>query len=744
MLRVAARWALAVAAAAVMTGCGGPDFTAGSRTNSFDTGYGGGSYGGGYGGPGGGYGGANAAGGRQSTTDRTRGTYPMVEVSFDLPSVKGNPFNFEENDVVMEITQPDGSRFKAPAFFDGGTTWRVRFTPSMPGRHMAASITLNNGPVSVEKLERREFEVSGKAEPGFVRRDPRDKSRFALDDGGVYYPIGCNIAWGAVAPALEKLGAAGGNWARVWMCHWSGMNLDWVAGKKVAPGAIDLDVARKWDEVVSAAGKAGVRFQMVLQHHGQYSTRTNPNWAENPWNTANGGFLGTPGEFFSNSRSRAATRAKYRYIVARYGYSPNIMAWELFNEVEWTDAVTNKHMDEVASWHDEMAGFLRRQDPYRHLITTSSGMELAGLWKSMDYLQPHSYPPDPLPVVASVDEMKLDRPIFYGEIGPGDGSSGAWEEFAHRSIWGAIASGSAGAAQVWSWDDVEKKSFYSRIGAAAAFVRQSGLTTHRALVRAAATVETAALGPLSISPGMGWGGSRRTEFTVPATGMMEGLGQWPSSLHGDAHRAMFPGVSFKVRFPRDGKALVRVGPVARAGAALVIQVDGKEAARRAFPAADHDVDAKATVEAAVPAGEHVVRLENPGADWLTVARVTLDPYSPALSARGRSTGTFAALWVQRSGAPSGDDAISGKVKLSGMQAGEYRVNWWDTQTGKSVNETTARCDGRQPLELTTPPISRDLAVFLERGTAAAGASGVRSRDDRPVRRAGRGGRMGAQ
>src|SRR6266481_9445051 len=121
-----------------------------------------------------------------------------------------------------------------------------------------------------------------------------------------------------------------------------------------------------------------------------HPSRVDSNWAINPWNAKNGGFLATPEEFFTNPRARALTRAKYRYILARWGYSTHVLAWELFNEVEWTDAIRNQHADTVAAWHREMAAFLRQQDPNRHLITTSSDTKIPGLYEAMDYVQPHT------------------------------------------------------------------------------------------------------------------------------------------------------------------------------------------------------------------------------------------------------------------------------------------------------------------------------------------------------------------
>jgi len=100
------------------------------------------------------------------------------------------------------------------------------------------------------------------------------------------------------------------------MNDWDGKNLDWP---KPGPfGQLNLSVAQKWDAIVSAAEQSGVFFQMTLQHHGQYSSSVDPQWNANPYNTANGGFLTNPAQFFTNVTAKALTKRKLRYAVARW------------------------------------------------------------------------------------------------------------------------------------------------------------------------------------------------------------------------------------------------------------------------------------------------------------------------------------------------------------------------------------------------------------------------------------------
>ncbi len=537
-----------------------------------------------------------------------------------------------------------------------------------------------------------------------------------------------NVAWGDVVPIITKLGASGANWARVWMCHWGGTNLDWVMDKKTEPGVLDLTVAKRWDEIVQAAEKSGVYLQIVLQHHGQYSTRVNPNWADNPWNKANGGFLSTPGEFFSNPRAIALTQAKYRYILARWGYSPNVMAWELFNEVEWTDAIANRHPEEVVRWHNAMARFLRDNDVYNHLITTSSDLGIPGLWQNMSYRQPHAYPSDAQAVTAAFDHTRQDRPVFYGEIGPAglqdDGS------FLHNALWSSMASLTSGAAQYWAWDAIEKNGWYAPFQNAARFVRESGFPSRNGLLPAPVSVTTSSSGPLTLHPGGGWAKAATAELDVLGGDDAKTASAWakvPSFLQGTAHRDMMQGLTLKVNYPQPGTCSVAIGRVARAGAKVTIAVDGEVVASRTYDPSPRDRDVADVLAAKVPMGAHTIRIENPGNDWVVVSGITLDPYAPSLGCVGKSSADYGVLWVyNRTKSP-----VSGKIRIAGVKAGSCEVAWYDTEKGSVVKRETAAVRVKEPLTLNTPAVTKDIAVWFDRQPTGGHKSADKASVPRP-------------
>ncbi|MGH7994531.1 MAG: DUF5060 domain-containing protein, partial [Limisphaerales bacterium] len=315
-----------------------------------------------------------------------QGTYPKIEASFNITNLTTDPFDYAVTDVRVQILQPDNSLVSLPAFFDGGTTWRVRHTPMMAGVYSISNVTMNGTPLVVSNLQPTSWTVTGfPAGAGYVRMDPTDSRRFMTSNGRRFFPVGENMAWSSPSAnatnIFPKMGAAHENWSRVWMTHFYegsglGLNLDWPKVNNTF-GQLSLPNAQHWDAIVAAADKAGIHFQMTLQHHGQYSSAVDANWAQNPYNAANGGFLSNPTNFFTDATAKALTKRKLRYIVARWGYSPAIMAWELFNEVQFTDAagdgdLANGQWDVIEAWHNEMATFLRSQDQYHHLITSSS------------------------------------------------------------------------------------------------------------------------------------------------------------------------------------------------------------------------------------------------------------------------------------------------------------------------------------------------------------------------------------
>ncbi|HUI64477.1 MAG TPA: glycoside hydrolase, partial [Bacteroidota bacterium] len=228
-----------------------------------------------------------------------------------------------------------------------------------------------------------------------------------FDSGKPFRGIGENIGWesrsfedsaygyDSLLPAIARNGA---NFFRTWMCQWN-LPLEWrtVANTRrysntqeyYNPGGI-----RRMDELLGIADSLGLYIMLTLDSGGSL---WNPFWYDS---SSERGSRIDPTAFFRSSAVRQKYKDKLRYVVARWGYSTSIAAFEFFNELDnmaYTpsphDSVIIAH-GAVTEWHSEMSRYLHDIDPYHHIITTSiSHRDIIGLDELpyVDVNQKHIY-----------------------------------------------------------------------------------------------------------------------------------------------------------------------------------------------------------------------------------------------------------------------------------------------------------------------------------------------------------------
>lgn len=657
----------------------------------------------------------------------------------EAPAVK-NPFARE---LWAEVVTPSGRTLLLPAFYLGDRVFAVRARPEEAGTYRLGQVTettagrrqdgLAAKPVSPAQIE---VAPGARTRLPAIGRDPRDPRGFRRSDGRPYFPIGANLAWpeGECVPyyrnALAAFAKANLNWMRVWMVHWGGLNLDWVpewAGASPKPGGIDAAVAQRWDDLLAAAEEQGVYLQIVFQHHGQFTTGTNSNWADNPWNAANaGGFLRVPEDFFTDANARLITALKYRYIVARWGWSPAVFAWELFNEAHWTDAWAHGREAGVARWHAEMADLVRSVDVYRHLVTTSTDNLRSAVYAKMDFYQPHLYAANLVAGARSYDPAAatLDRPVFYGEVGddhlPADATAKAAGLTLVPPAWAALMGQGVLPAQPWEGAKLLACGRAGELGAVHRFAVLSRLLAHHTAQPFSAVVDCTAHVPLRIAAGQVWQRRAAPELTVPVDGRDEpGFADIPGVLVGSPGSLAegFPGrASYHFDLPRAATLRVHVKAVGTGGGKLQVQLDGHVVVEQAWPAGAARA-LPAEFPFAAPAGPHTLVVENPGGpDWVEVLAIDLGLDVPALAAIGRRDDTLIVLWLWQRDALYAADMpapVAGTLVLEDVPAGTWSVTWWDTVVGRPGDPVMMKHSGGA-LRVPTPPVVRHAAVVLTR------------------------------
>ncbi|MGN6556101.1 MAG: DUF5060 domain-containing protein, partial [Verrucomicrobiota bacterium] len=664
-----------------------------------------------------------------TTLHAVANSYPRLEAAFTLAGIASDPFDYAATDIKVQWRLPDNSTRSLPAFFDGGTTWRVRHTPTAAGQYAITGVTFNGSSIAFTALTATNWLLSGPANgAGFIRVDATDPKRFVTDDGRRFFPIGHNVCWNPSVSndyprIFSRMGAARENWTRVWMTHfYEGLNLDWPKVNGTF-GQLNLTVARRWDLIVNEAEKAGIAMQIVLQHHGQYSTSVNANWNENPYNAANGGFLSDPTQFFTDPTAKALTKRKLRYAIARWGCSTSIMAWELWNEVQFTDAAYANQWTNIAAWHAEMAAFLRAQDPYGHLITTSSELS-RDYWAAMDYYQNHNYADDML--VASRDPITAPpdtpvKPVFDGE----SSLVGAPQLWVHAPLWAALMSGQAGGSCPWWWDTIDPENDYFLFKSLSDYVSLTGLPNQNNLRKSAPKITGVPVSTLSFSPGGDWQPVTQDIFNV-ADSAPDGIGSATSYLHGSWHQSdmnMTNGYTFLVNYPQPGTFSVQVTETSTFGDSnLRLVIDGVTKTNVTFSSATGG-PTNVTFAISVPAGAHSILLTNGALDWLVLGNILLEPYIPILGAYALGNTNFQSAWVwHRTNLllTNASTAFSGQIHVTGLRAGNYAAGWWDCYNGGTLtNFTLTVPTNGAVVPVNTPVILRSAALYVGQAAQAA-------------------------
>ncbi len=646
-------------------------------------------------------------------------------------------------EITAQVRHADGRVLALPAFHNGGNGYCVRAMAYQKGDYSLLGVSeLREGRIVELKATLKGAATLHVAEPltlEMVRVDPAQPRRFVSGRSTPFYPLGMNLAWpdgerlAYYRNSFTALRDNGMNWTRIWCANWGGLNLDWTQddlGDSPAPGQIDARVAKTWDVIIEDATAKGIRVQMVFQHHGQYSGKVDSNWKDNPWNAANkGGFLKTPSDFFTDETARRLTRQKYRYIVARYGWSPAVMAWELFNEVYQTDAYLAGNIRVVADWHNEMADTLRRIDPYQHLITTSLNDLRSPIWERMDYLQPHLYAANVIDSVRCFYPSLegINRPIFYGEVGDDAVllprpllDSGAP---IIASMWSSIMGDSEYPAQPWYPERLLNKERLTNLASLAGFSSTFRLATRNNLTAFQPGIECESRVPLVIPAGQWWNRRPNGFLKVPSDGSITpDITSIPRAFVG-ANNAVADGYPrnavIQANFPKLAKLTLRLNDVGAYGTSLRVSVDGTDVVSAEWNASMKG-DPKRPQQPAsftfvVQPGEHEIVIENPrGPDWFDFHSLDLGIDAPALAAVGRRSPDFVMLWVwHRTGLFGQEAPATGRILIEDLKAGSWKVTWWETATGKILQTKQVQHDGGR-LSLPSIALARDAAVALEK------------------------------
>ncbi len=299
----------------------------------------------------------------------------LAELTVRLDKTYANPFT--DASVEAEFEGPGGEKIAARGFYDGDHTWRVRFSPTQAGA-WRWRVTARDAAGQADAAG--ELQAGPAEAPGFPRVDTAHPRRLVLSDGSPFTILGggCFSPWEPWATGgldyreyLRLHRESRMNAARVFLYQ------EFHRGEAreamvnlLAEGAadrFDVSMCRRVDEFLRAARSDGVFVDFVLFDHWPVKN----DWTRYAYSAHNAGACLERGELFSRPDARRQQEFFIDYVLARWAAFGNVLAWELWNECNLADGDLLKPDGPLMQWHRRVAAYVRRRDPYRHLLFTS-------------------------------------------------------------------------------------------------------------------------------------------------------------------------------------------------------------------------------------------------------------------------------------------------------------------------------------------------------------------------------------
>jgi hypothetical protein len=724
---------------------------------------------------------------RAATLDPLGEAHQWKRAEWRIDGAPETANNFDPDQIRIDATfvAPSGRTLRVPAFWyqehtralvDGAQVltptappeWRLRFTPDEAGEYSLELSIVVDGDTALRPASAKftAAPADDTSPRGWIRVGA-DKRYLATSDGAPLRLIGANVCWGGPRATYSfdewfvAMAAAGENFARLWFAPWS-------MGIEHKPGTLNrYDLAEAWqaDYVVDLAGRHGIAFLIAMDHHGMFMAN-DPAWGgsnnfwiiSSPYAAENGGPCASPDAFFTSEAARKLYQKRLRYMIARWGWSTRMVSWQFFNEIDNAFIPRSDLVhDHVVDWHRAMGRWLRDNDPYGHLVSTSltGASDRPDFWNmsEMDFSVYHSYgEADPALHVARLSDdfaRRYGKPVMIGEFGTDfrhwNLAADPYLRGFRQGLWGGTLGGSMGTSMSWWWEGLHDDNIYPLFAVLRDVMQRagwSGGTWEPAKIVAGGAPPIAlgkpagdaqpfdapvALNQLRLNP---VSGGAAIASPLAAERAAERISSY---LHGTRNPHLQQHARLHAWFGSNARLVFRVNSVA-ADADLLVRIDGAEVLREPLANKDglaslaDEIDREFAV--AVPAGKHTVDISHTGADWVNLKSARLERVLPAPFEGGWNFGVEAiALRGENSAVvyarsphvawPAGalrwnPPLVNGAIVMLGdWPAGPCKVEWFDTRTGASVAIESVKAQGGS-LAIRIPAFNEDVVAVVTR------------------------------
>ncbi|MEI7542065.1 MAG: DUF5060 domain-containing protein [bacterium] len=687
-----------------------------------------------------------------------------IQVDYDVTGI--NPYNYDKIYCQAVVTSPDNRTFVLDGFYstdfdysyatnvyaEKNGSFKVRIAPWKTGK-WKYFIKIMKDNKEVYKTVLKSFVVEAdKNKKGFLRVSKTDPLFLEFDNKDSFFGIGMNLAWFKAGGLLDykdwlkKMKDNGANLTRIWMAPWS-LGIEWDS--ELENYGARQKQAFMLDKILEMAGDNEQYVMLTLVPHGEFSSIINPEWEKSPYNIKNNGLLKTPEDFFTNSAAKKVFKNKLRYIIARWGFSDRIMAWELFNEVDLTD---NYKAGPVSDWHSEMLDYMKAHDTYRHLLTTSFSSQNKDpeIWNlsQIDIIQTHIYNlRDEAEQIYEACKNKIDnyaKPHIVSEYGIDAGNDFITNKVditgihMHNAMWAGAFTLSMGAPMQWYWAEyTDRLNLYPLFRPLQKFTKdinwdkESFNDLQEKDVYYKKTAEDAIGGAVTIFPVDVWGKAQKDDFVIKSDGTIINKDYFNAFLFGKSKPELktIPVLSMKNENP--SKMIIKLNKVS-ADNELRVSINNIQVLSVTVNAESYDnkeymtewkiyqADINTEYVVALPAGDNEIMLENMGSDWIKIESIQVENFLSAALAPVFVSGVQGKkatyIWLKNKDYsyrnPSPPAIPETYMNLKDFLPGRYVIEFYDTYEGVTISSKDYIVD-EDSLRLDIPEIQKDIAVSIK-------------------------------
>ena len=694
--------------------------------------------------------------------------YGKLEVTTLITAT--NALSFDYDSMVMQaiLTAPNGQIKTIDGFLynnDGGNaTWMIRFTPTQVGTWTYHLRAINS--VGSTSSSTFTFNCVASTKKGFVRKNT--SNYLAYDNGNQFIPIGQNLAWEEdrnlkkYFALLGKMNAQGCNAIRYYFAPWFN-DIEWTHNptypysyqglkKYYLPNAMITD------SLLDSLDVRDMYAQVTLFLNTNVSTDTyvidtfvfGGQWQYNPLNAINGGPCTDHQQFFTSSVAKADYKNRLRYIQARWGYSPHILAWEIGSEMELSVSYYNGEYDTtkqiISDWVDEMTAYVKSNDVNDHLRTVSYAYAHEGKQNlsnpNIDLTQTHQYNQDfPIKnfenaiVGAFLQHHSAYRkPFMVAEYGLYYDNSG-WQSLrddpsgihVHNALWSSMFSGSYGPALNWWWDTyIDTLDLYhlykplSKVITTVPFLQKN---MHIAKAKSvSANFSSCFMTPLN------WHFEKPTDtiFNIDQRGVyypdnlslsefLFGI-NWFPNLH--------TSVIINVQYASAGDFIIHTGSK-DVNPNLTIYVDS------VLQLSVNNAQSDTIYTVPLPAGPHQLRINNRGDSWIALDSFEFTDYQAPLRIFALQSedstiisaymlnGNYNWQYMRDNNQVPPLALTNQSILFDNMLSGSYNLEWYSTTTGNLTATDTATAINNQ-LQIYMPSLAWDVFLKISKRELSSG------------------------